>query len=297
MPLIDLARLSPGTFPTAEDDVFEFKGSATSHNEINKKLDRAASGFANAGGGCFIYGVGRAGDANGGVESTVGRQDLRDWLDQIVSRVAPPPAYDIEIYDDCEGRGALDSGKVIAAVSIHPSDVGPHQASDKKYYIRAGAHTLPAGHYLVEAIWARRHMQKPVVSHTLRVKPGVPSVVQIGVVSITDAPALDVAFTLSPLKGLLANLAKYFPIRLPVVDRHNPFYLDVSTTHQIDEELGDDVKVSITYKDHAGNVYHHENTMPLKNSLAPITIGTEAQTKIAKALEKLETTLATTAKR
>jgi hypothetical protein len=297
MPHIDLSAITPATFPAAEDDAFEFKRSATPHNELKKKLDRAASGFANAGGGCFIYGIDGNGDPDGGIDPTVGRQDLRDWLDQIVARVTPPVSYEIQQYDDAEGRGTIDPGKVIAAVSIHPSDTGPHQASDNKYYIRAGAHTLPAGHYLVEALWARRYAHKPVLTHMLREKPSASGIVQVGVVALTDAPAIDVEFTLSPLKGLLAKLAKYFPIRLPVVDRNNPFYLDVSLMRQVDEELTDDVKVTIAYKDYAGNTYSHQSDGQLSRSLRPITIGTEAEIKIAKALEKLEKPLNAIAKK
>jgi hypothetical protein len=288
MPHIDLTAISPSAFPAAEDDAFEFKGSETQVNELKKKLDRAASGFANSGGGCFIYGLDGKGDADGGVASTIGRQDLRDWLDQIISGVAPTPKYDIRLFDDCEGRGTLNAGNVIAAVSIFPSEFGPHQASDHKYYIRAGAHTVPAGHFIVEALWARRHVQKPILVHTLRPKPGANAIIQVGVVAVTDAPAIDVEFTLTPLKGKLVNLSDCFPIKLPVVDRNNPFFLDAGIMHMPCEELSDDVKVSITYSDYAGNRYTHKNDVPLQRSLSPITVGTEAEIRIANALEKLE---------
>lgn len=86
MSLIDLATISPANFPVDEDDVFEFKSSATPQNELKKKLDRAASGFSNSGGGCFIYGVDGNGNADGGVDPTVGKQDIRDWLDQIIAK-------------------------------------------------------------------------------------------------------------------------------------------------------------------------------------------------------------------
>jgi len=163
MPKVDLSQLEPDDFPNSEDDTFEFKSSQSSDSEIKKKLDRAVSGFSNAGGGCFIYGVDDEGNADGGVNQKVGRQDLRDWLDQVITKIAPLPEYNIRLYEDCGNRGTLEHGKVIAAISISPSNIGPHQATDKKYYIRAGAHTEPASHYLVEAIWARRHMQKPKV--------------------------------------------------------------------------------------------------------------------------------------
>ncbi|MBN70197.1 MAG: hypothetical protein CME32_13070 [Gimesia sp.] len=297
MPLIDLATNSPGTFPNAEDDVFEFKISTTTPNELKKKLDRAVSAFANSGGGCFIYGFDDSGNADGGVATKIGKQDLRDWLDQVVSRVTPTPEYEICIYDDCEGRGILTTGNVIAAIAIHPSDVGPHQSSDHKYYIRAGAHTVAAGHHIVEALWARRHVQKPVLTHILRDKPSASDIIQIGVVAVTDAPALEVEFTITPLNGLLKNYAKYFPIQLPIVDRDNPFFLDVSMMHKADEELGDDVKVEIAYKDYAGNNYIHTNAVPLQRAIRPLRIGTEAQTKIARALERLVTPLETIAKK
>jgi hypothetical protein len=221
---------------------------------------------------------------------------LRDWIDQVIATVTPTPAYDVRLYDDCGGRGILDSGNVIAAISIFPSESGPHQASDHKYYIRAGAHTVSAGHFIVEALWARRHVQKPIVVHTLRPKPSANSIIQIGVVAVTDSPALNVEFTLVPLKGMLGQLAKYFPIKLPVVDRNNPFFLDASIMHMADKELGDDVKVVISYEDYAGNKYVHQNDVPLQRSLSPITVGTEAPEKIASALEKLEHQLKAIAK-
>jgi len=43
--------------PNAENDDFEFKSIATSWDELKKKLNCAASGFTNSGGGYFIAGV------------------------------------------------------------------------------------------------------------------------------------------------------------------------------------------------------------------------------------------------
>jgi predicted HTH transcriptional regulator len=69
--------------PTAEDDEFEFKSSATPTNDLSKKLAAAGSAFSNSGGGWFIAGVDdKTGNADGGVAPTVGRQDLRNWVDQ-----------------------------------------------------------------------------------------------------------------------------------------------------------------------------------------------------------------------
>ena len=288
MPKINLSSTTLSSLPNAEDDTFEFKCSGTPIKDLKKKLDRAASGFANSGGGCFLFGLDDSGNADGGVSTKVGRQDLRDWIDQAISSVSPVPEYDVRLYDDCEGRGQLDTDNVIAAVSIFPSESGPHQASDHKYYIRAGAHTVSASHFIVEALWARRHVQKPVLVHVVRAKPNATSIVQVGVVAVTDAPALNVEFTLSPLSGTLKKLDDYFPVKLPVVDKNNPFFLDASVMHMAEKELGDHVKVIIKYHDHAGTKFSHSNDAPLTRSISPITMGTVSPEKIAKALEKLE---------
>ena len=224
MPKIDLNTTAIRSLPDAEDDVFEYKCSLTPIKELKKKLGRAVSGFANSGGGCFLFGIDDSGNADGGFSSKVGGQDLRDWIDQVVASVNPVPVYDVRLYHDCDGRGYLNPGNVIAAVSIFPSEFAPHQASDHKYYIRAGSHTVSAGHFIIEALWARRHVQKPVLTHVVRPKPNASSIVQVGVVAVTDAPALNVEFTLSPLNENLKHLSEYFPIKLPVVDRNNPFF-------------------------------------------------------------------------
>jgi hypothetical protein len=283
--------LTPSTFPNSEDDFFEFKSSQTPFNDLKTKLDRSVSAFANSGGGCFIYGVDSHGNADGGVSPNVGKQSLRDWLDQIITKISPTPSYDIKLYNDCEGRGTLNPGNVIAAVLIFASDSDPRQASDKKYYIRAGAHTIPAGHYIVEALWARRQVQKPVLRHVTRMKPSVREVVQIGVVALTDAPALDVEFTLTPLKGQLQKIKNLFPIKLPVIDRRTPFFVDVAIYSSVNDTLPNDVKVQVTYKDLKGQTYLYESEYPLQQSLPPTILGTESGIQIARSLERLEEVL------
>ncbi len=267
MPQIDLTKVSPATFPNAEDDVFEFKCSATPHNELKKKLDRASSGFANAGGGCFIYGLDNNGNADGGVADTVGNQDLRDWLDQIIARVTPRPSYDIRLYNDCEGRGTLDAGNVVAAVSIFPSETAPHQAYDKKYYIRAGAHTLPAGHYIVEAIWAMRHFSKPRMTHLVRQRPDYGEVVQIGFVALTEAPAIDVELAMDPLPGSYSQGCCEFPVHIGVIDRNTPFFFDISTREEIRRHSNDEFILKLTYHDLASNSYTYQKTINLFRSM------------------------------
>jgi hypothetical protein len=291
MPLIELSTLSPSSFPSEEDGTFEFKSSLTSAKAAKDKLNKAVSGFANSGGGCFIWGVDGNGNADGGVDKQIGGQPIRDWLDQIVNLVSPAPAYECKPYDDSQGRGALGSDKIIVAVSVHPSERAPHMANDGKYYIRAGAHTEPAGNYIVEALWARRHHAKPVLSHVIRRKQGNSRVLQLGVVALTDTPALNVRVKIAPARGLLTDLAKHFPLQVPVIDRSNPLFFDATLSSYVNTELAEDVKLVVEYSDLAGNEYQYISNTPLGEGLGPITIGNDVEQEIAKNLAKIEAKL------
>jgi hypothetical protein len=156
-------------------------------------------------------------------------------------------------------------------------------AADNKYYIRAGAHCVPASQFIVESLWSRRGVLKPLLTHAVREKPGNPDVVQIGIVALNSSPAIDVEFTIEPLIGLLKGLAKHFPIRLPVVDRNTPFFLDATLFHRFDEEVPSDVAVALKYRDVAGNEYSYRSQRPLKEAINPIRIGTDPAERIAMA--------------
>jgi hypothetical protein len=82
----------------------------------------------------------------------------------------------------------------------------------KKYYIRAGAHSSPAGNFIVESLLARRGSLRPLLSHAVRTKPGNTEVIQVGVVALNSSPAVDVEFLLDPWIGLLKD-------RVPVDSR------------------------------------------------------------------------------
>jgi hypothetical protein len=56
MPHIPLDSLDIDSLPPAEDDAFEYKSSRTPLDKLKEKIKKAASAFANSGGGCFIAG-------------------------------------------------------------------------------------------------------------------------------------------------------------------------------------------------------------------------------------------------
>ena len=272
MALIDLRNFTPGKFPTAEDENFEFKSSLTLPKDAAAKLSCAASGFANTGGGCFIWGVGKGGDPDGGIEFVIkGNQPLPEWIDQIIHSVNPPPGYSMEFYKDCEGRGHLDPGKVIAAVSIHPSAGGPHMANDHRYYIRAGRHTQSANHTLVDALWARRQVQKPILRSMLDVEPfGGGHKINLKVVNLTNSPAINIEIDIEPKVGIIESRARHYPIKRGLIDRDNPFTMPLDIPMRLPQVFPKHAVVTVQYEDLAGNKYTAANDTSLVDGLPPL---------------------------
>jgi predicted HTH transcriptional regulator len=135
--------------PSSEDDKFEFKSSRTPHSELKKKISASTSAFANSGGGYFIAGVDDSGSADGGLPETIGKADLRDWIDQIIHQIEPTPSYEVHLLDDLAGRGEVQPKHKVLIIEIEKSHLPPYMAQDGRYYIRAGAHTVRSRHFIV----------------------------------------------------------------------------------------------------------------------------------------------------
>jgi hypothetical protein len=287
--IIDLNPIDALTIPKAESDTFEFKSSRVSQKDLKKKLAAAASGFANSGGGYFIAGVDdKTGDADGGIPNQIVRQDLRDWVDQIVNSIEPRPDYKIKLIDDTQGRGTLNADCSILIVGFNESRAAPHMSTDGKYYIRAGAHTETARHYLLEAIWAKRYVQKPSLIHNFRRKPNVDKVQQLGIVNLTNAPALDVQIELRPEPPLFAKIAAgTFPINVSLIDQQNPFYFDVCPSVDATEHFGDNIELNVNYSDMLGNNYEFTKQLQVTDGASPLSIGKDALIRIADSTEQI----------
>ena len=237
--------------PSAEDDRHEFKSSSTKDSELAEKIVKAASGFWNSGGGLFVAGVNGSGQPDGGISLTVGRQSRRDWIDQAISQVAPRARYVVQCIED-QGAGALIvSGCAVVLIALAASEIGPHMAPDHRYYIRAGAHTIPATHFLVECIWARRHYSKPRIVHVLEAKPftNMSRFLYIELASVTGSPALDVQIDLVPRPG---DGSLKFPLITTLIDgSHNfVFRFEIPNT-------GFQAKLSVDYTDLVGIRYSY----------------------------------------
>jgi len=304
---INLETFDLNQLPETEDDFFEFKSSLTALNEAGElkkdfkeklieKLTCAVSGFANSGGGCFVVGIDPNGNADGGLPLKIGRQDLRDWVDKIIHQVEPVPQYEIKLIQDSEGRGVIKSDSAVLIVAVHESYVGPHMAPDNRYYIRAGAHTMSAKHFIVDAIWAKRHFSKPRLTHLFRSKPDREEIIQLGILAITNSPAIDVKITLSPFPELELIKNRFnlfplnlFPLNLSVIDQNNPFFFDVATYSK--EYFGNDIYFEIDYCDLAGNHYFYRTKLVVEGLVLSRIVRNDNLAKMVTHLEMINRSL------
>jgi hypothetical protein len=254
-------------------------------------LGPAVSGFANSGGGRFVAGVcDETGDADGGfqIENFAGTQSFRAWADNIIHNVRPTPRYKIEVIEDSHGRGAITPGCAVFVVSVEESEHGPHMAPDGRYYIRAGVHTARATQFIVEAIWAKRHFLKPRIAHIVRERPDDVEAIQIGLLALTDSPAVNVQLTMEPLPGLLRNTgAREFPVSIGAIDPRFPFVFDITTRADAEGHQDEEFTLTATYDDLASNHYTYEHRINLFRSLPSLRFRRRGLTEIAEILEDL----------
>jgi hypothetical protein len=275
-----------GTLPSAEDDRHEYKSSSTGDSELAKKIARAASGFWNSGGGLFVAGVDGSGIADGGIPLAVGRQSRRDWVDQAVNAVVPVGPYAAALIGAAGTTAPINPGNAVTVVGFGETAIGPHMAPDNKYYVRAGAHTLPAGHFIVEAIRARRAVGVPVLRPILRTKSHNRSVLELRILALTDAPALGVELMIDPLPKTLDRMADKLPLRLKVVDRGNPFVMDFGVAHGPSASL-DPFTVTLNYTDAMGRDFKEEFPMEPLREMGSIQIGKSEAEAITAKLEDI----------
>ncbi len=278
--------------PTEETGEYEYKSSRIwkeKGKELKRKLAVAASAFWNSGGGVFVAGIDDSGKIDGGIPEYVGRQKLRDWVDQVLASVEPAGLSAVATIEKEADGSAIDEGHVVLVVSFAPSSTGPHMGPERKYYARAGAHSGEIGHFLIEAIWARRRLQDPVLRGLIRQHPNKAFVRELVILALNDAPALDVSVSFEPLPRFLEDQPKErLPLTIPVVDRAHPFRMDILVRGGLVELFGEEpVELVLEYKDIAQRVFQERQSLDPRSSVAPIKMGDEDMTKIDKTLGKI----------
>jgi len=275
--------------PIEESNAYEYKSSKVPLDSLKNKISVAASSFWNSGGGIFIAGVNDTGKVDGGILGTKGRQSIRDWADKAIKLTEPLGNYEIRVIEHNDSAPGIDEGNVVLIIKFMESNIVPHMAYDKKYYIRAGAHSDGATHFQVEALRTFRQFTKPNIRGVMKYHPTKPRVEELVIVSLNDAVALDTNLTFEPFPLALENHFKDdFPLEIPVIDRNNPFRMEVSGFGFRTQAFGEDpVKLILTFKDVLGNEYRTEQMISPQKNLQPMAIGEDVNVMLVKAIEKL----------
>lgn len=275
--------------PNEESNAYEYKSSKVPLDSLKNKISVAASSFWNSGGGIFIAGVNDIGKVDGGILGTKGRQSIRDWADKAIKLTEPLGDYEIRVIEHNDSVSGIDEGNVVLIIKFMESSIVPHMAYDKKYYIRAGAHSDGATHFQVEALRTFRQFTKPNIRGVMKYHPTKPRIEELVIVSLNDAVALDTNLTFEPFPLALKNHFKDdFPLEIPVIDRNNPFRMEISGFGFRSQAFGEEpVKLILTFKDVLGNEYRTEQMISPQKNLQPMAIGEDVNEMLVKAIEKL----------
>jgi hypothetical protein len=286
----DLANL-----PSKENDYFEYKSSKVKPDKLQQKICNAASGFWNTGGGVFIAGIDdETGKIDGGIPLSVGNTPIVDWVDKILLEVEPiSQNYSRKIIHPASPSSPINPNHVVLVIAFGESFNMPHQSSDRKYYIRAGTHTEPARNYLVEAIRARRTILKPLLRAIIRFHPKKPDIFELVLITVNDAPALDVNVSFDPLPPIFEGVKDNFPLRIPIIDRQHPHTMEVGRFTAEKATFGLlPVDVKLTYQDSVGRKYTEHQLIDIKReinqvSFVGLTKGEEALEKIINQMQSI----------
>jgi hypothetical protein len=282
--------------PTRETDDYEYKSSRLREgqqyrNELKHKLCRAASAFWNTGGGILIAGVDDNGQIDGGLPATMGRQKLGDWVDQSLNQVVPVGPYSVKTVSPTHPASPIEPGHVVLVVAFGESHNLPHMAPDHRYYVRAGAHSNPANHYLVEAIRSRRGLRRPMLRGLIREQDAGDGLLELVVVAVLDFPALDVIVSLDPVPEAFARM-DFFPLRVPLIDPHMPFRVSLGRYENREALFGKaPIHITLEYGDTGSNRFFDRQLIDYRRSISPIRYtgrtADPAMERIADQLERL----------
>lgn len=279
----NLPRISEWTFqdlqelPSVETDIYEYKSSRVILDQLKSKISKAASAFWNSGGGIFIAGVNDEGKFDGGIPNKNGNQSIRDWADKAIMLTEPLGEYEIHTISTGED-------KVVLIIKFIESNVVPHMANDKKYYIRVGAHSDAANHFLIEALRSLRNTARPSLKAIMKSHPTKPRIEELVVVSVNDSTALDIKLSFDPFPiALKERFSKEFPLEIALIDKQNPFRMEISGFGFREKVFGDEpAKLILHYKDILGNEYKTEQLISPQKNMQPMIIGEDVFEKLVK---------------
>lgn len=274
-----------------ENEYMEFKSGALKADDIKNKLSVAASAFSNANGGLFIIGIDKFGNIDG-CNLNVGKQSPRDWIDQII-RVEPMCRYEVKIIE----QGISLDNKCIIIVKFFQSPSAPHMAYDNKYYIRNGAHSIPASHYIIEGIKLRAKFRRPTILWRLVEDMYRPGIIKLILFTIENQSAYNVKIDFDKYIKTYENDIYAFPLEISLINQEYPFSMDMyiwGAGHQLWGAKS--ITLKLEYEDLIGSKYKQEYVLDKNKAIAPRMINTEtALDKIQQEIKEISESIKTIA--
>ncbi len=274
----------------APDDRFSILSANLTPERLSHALGVHGSAFWNSGGGLVAIGMGKRGSSGWGVPTVIDALPAADFIRSALRRVEPTGPFAVQALPPAGPGSPIRAGHAVVVVGFGASLAGPHMAPDHRTYIRAGGRSEPAGATLVEALRARTALAAPVLIATVRPNPNRPSSVQLGLVAVTDAPAVEVTVSLEPVPRVLATLGSLFPLTVSHIDRQTPFFLNLPI-HRFNEYTTvheQPFTVCVRFRDLAGRTY--ERRLPMDLTAALNSLGAPGSTlteDVSQALERL----------
>jgi hypothetical protein len=169
-----------------EHDFQEFKstpymwdaGSGRVRGDFLDNLSKQLSAFANAGGGHILIGIEDDGAIDGGVPTAIRPNGTREWLEDVIPGLLDPQ---LKVFNVFEITGSGPQSQIrpdhaVYAIELPTSEDAPHQARDRRYYLRIAGKSRPMSHRHILDIMHRAQHPEVLVD---RVDPyGQPELVR-----------------------------------------------------------------------------------------------------------------------
>jgi hypothetical protein len=158
-----------------EHEAQEFKGSAFIYvpatglvrADFLDNLSKQVSAFCNAGGGRLFLGIDDTGKIDGGVPQDLRNNGTREWLEDVIPNAVDPPLRSFDVHEVQSGAdpSLIHDRHAVYVLAFPDSEDAPHQARDRRYYLRIAGKSRPMSHRHVLDILSRRRDPEVRVGH------------------------------------------------------------------------------------------------------------------------------------
>ena len=120
-------------------------------------------------------------------------------------------------------------------------------------------------------------MQNPVLRGLLRMNAEKAHIVELVVLALNQAPALNVQISFDPLPKVFAEHSAFsdrLPLEIPVIDSLHPFRMDISMFPGGKQVFGENpVQLKLKYKSVSGMIFEFNQAVDPSQHLPPMQSG------------------------